>query len=265
MRNTLGNKAVGLALGGGSARGLAHLGVLKVLLKNNIPIDLVAGTSIGALIGAVYALGCPLKKVEERALNLKWWDLADFAISKIGFLEGRNLENMIKELIEEKAFRNLKKPLSIVCTDIENGEEVVYNSGRLYRVIRASCSVPGIFIPIRISGKLLVDGGLKSNVPTEVAKRMGASYVIASDVGYCVKKGKISNVFQMVFQSMQIVGNELNKYETKAADCVIKVDLNDDIDQMAFHKAKEIIRAGENAAKNMLPALLAGLKQEGLM
>jgi len=258
-------RQIALALGGGSARGLAHLGVLKVLIQNDIPIDLIAGTSIGALIGAVYALGCPLDEVEKKALGIKWWDLTDFAISKMGFLEGRNLERMIKELTCEKAFKHLKKPLSIVCTDIENGQEVVLKSGSLHRSIRASCSMPGVFIPVRISGRLLVDGGLKSNVPTAVARSMGASYVIASDVGYCIKKGKVSNVFQVLFQSMQIVGNELNKHEAKTADTAIKVDLGDDIDQMAFHKAKQIITAGEKAAKGMISFLKKDLKEEGLM
>ncbi|NQT95081.1 MAG: patatin-like phospholipase family protein [Candidatus Omnitrophica bacterium] len=258
-------KKIAFVFGGGSARGLAHIGVLRVLRQNNIPVDLVVGTSIGSLLAAICGLGLSLKSIENIADKMKWWDLADFVISKIGFLEGRNLEKLIKESIENKGFKDLKMPLGIVCTDIENGEEVVLTTGSLSRAIRASCSIPGIFMPVRIGGRLLVDGGLKSNVPSDVAKRMGASFVIAVDVGYCVKKGKISNIFQMVFQSTQIVGNELNKYEAKEADNVIKVHLSDEFDQMAFHRAKEIIAAGERAAKAAMGSLIMQLKEEGLM
>lgn len=259
------DRKTALVLGGGSARGLAHIGALKVLMRHKIPVDFVVGTSIGALIGAVYCLGIPLKDIEERALKLTWWQLADFVISKIGFLEGRILERIINESIQDKGFEDLKQPLAVVATDIENGEEVVLTSGDLSRVIRASCSVPGIFIPVRIDNRLLVDGGLKSSVPSGVARRMGAKFIIAVDVGYCVRKGRVSNIFQVLFQSMQIVGNELNKLQSRQAEAVIKVHLQDDIDQMAFDKSRQIIAAGETAAEEAIPSLLAQMKEERLI
>lgn len=259
------DRKIALVLGGGSARGLAHIGVLKVLKRHDIPADLVVGTSIGALIGAIYALDIPLKDVEERALKISWWQLADFVISKIGFLEGRNLERIIRELIEEKGFEDLKIPLAVVATDIENGEEVVITSGDLCRVIKASCSIPGIFMPVRIDDNLLVDGGLKSSVPTDVARRMGATFIIAVDAGFCVRKGRISNIFQVLFQSMQIIGNELNKFQSRQADAAIKVHMGEDIDQMAFDKSAQIISAGEAAAEEAIPMLLTQMKGEGLI
>jgi NTE family protein len=259
------HKRVALVLGGGAARGLAHIGVLKVLRHYKIPVDIVVGTSIGSLMAAIYALNLTLKHVEEVALKTTWKDLSDFALSKTGFLEGRNLERIIEDLIEGKGFSDLKKELAVVTTDIENGEEVVIRSGSLSKAIRASCSIPGIFIPVRIGKRLLVDGGLRSAVPSETAKAMGANFIIAVDVGYCVKKARITNIFQVLFQSIQIIGSELNKHEAKPADMIIDIPLGENIDQMAFDKSAEIISAGEQAAQRVMPELLSLLEAQGIL
>jgi len=256
---------VAVVLGGGSARGLAHIGVLKVFQRHKIPVDFVVGTSIGSLVGALYALDIPLVRLEEMSFRINWWKLTDFVISKTGFLEGRNLEKIINKAIDAKGFEDLKRPLAIVATDIENGEEVVLTSGNLCKAIRASCSIPGIFSPARIDGRLLVDGGLKKQVPSDVARRMGATFIIAVDVGYCIKKGKITNIFQVVFQAIQIIGNELSKVQTKQADVAIKVRLGEDIDQMAFDKSKEIIKAGQIVTEEIMPMLKGQLKEEGFI
>ena len=260
MKKKLGKKTA-LVLGGGAARGIAHIGALKALTRHKVPIDMVVGTSIGSIVGAVYALGIPLKNIEALALKTGWKDLADFALSKTGFLEGRNLERIVLELIQGKGFNDIKIPLAIVATDIENGQEVVITSGDLAKSIRASCSIPGIFIPARINSRMLVDGGLRSTVPSEIAKRMGADFVIAVDVGYCVRKGRISNIFQILFQSIQIIGSELSKHERRPSDVVIEVPLGEDIDQMAFNRAAEIISIGEKAAEASMPGLLAQMKK----
>jgi NTE family protein len=259
------DKKTALVLGGGAARGIAHIGVLKVFKRHKVPFDIVVGTSIGSIMGAIYALGLSLKNVEDVALKTTWKELSDFALSKTGFLEGRNLERIIEGLLEGKGFSDLKKGLAIVTTDIENGEEVVIRSGNLARAIRASCSIPGIFIPVRIDGRLLVDGGLRSTVPSEPAKLMGADFIVAVDVGYCVRKGRISNIFQVLFQSIQIIGSELNKHEARHADIVIEVPLGEDIDQMAFDKAAEIIAIGEKAAEEAMPNLLDLMSKNGLI
>ncbi len=259
------DKKVALVLGGGSARGLAHIGILKVLDNAKIPVDLIVGNSIGALVGATYALGVSLGKTEQRALQTRWWHLTDFVISKIGFLEGKNLQKIIADTIEEKDFQDLKIPLAIVATDVEKGKRVVLTSGNLTEAIRASCSLPGIFIPRRINGRLLVDGGLIDSVPTRVAQQMGASFIIASDVGFCIRKEKITNIFQMIFQSIQIVGNELNKLQTKPADVTITPQLSSDIDQAAFDKASYIIAQGEKAAMTTLPLLRTKMEEAGLL
>ena len=263
--NTLkNNHRVALVLGGGSARGLAHLGVLKVLKREKIPVDFVVGTSVGSLIGAIYALDLPLKQSIAVAEKLTWKDLNDFVLSKMGLLQGRDLEKLIGETINWKRFEDLKIPLAIVTTDVEKGEEVVFTSGNLVKMIRASCSVPGAFVPVKFEGRLLIDGGIKNTVPVSVARKMGASFIIASDVGFCVRKGSVNNIFQVIFQAVQIMGQELNNYQAMSADIAIRPHLGD-MDQLAFHRGKEAIEQGEKAAEEALPYLLQSLKHKGII
>lgn len=241
-------KKVTLALGGGSARGIAHIGVLKVLEQAKIPIDQIVGTSMGAVIGAGYSIGIPIKQMEEIALKFSANKLLDPTIPSMGLLAGNRLENTIRDLIDNKTFDDCRIPLAVVATDIENGEEVVYQKGGLVKVLRASCSWPGIFNPVRIDGRLLCDGGIKHSVPTMIAGQLGADYVLAVDVGFCVKKGKIENIFQMILQSFQITGEELNKYQSREADHSIRVDLGD-LDQASFDRGQEAIYKGTLAAE----------------
>ncbi|MBI1976800.1 MAG: patatin-like phospholipase family protein [Candidatus Omnitrophica bacterium] len=250
---------VALVLGGGSARGLAHLGCLQVLEREGITCDLVVGASIGSLLGAIYALGIPLAKAEKRALRTDWRDIVKLRISKFGLSDGRGLEQIIREEIEDKKFEDLKIPLAVVTTDIERGEEVVFTSGPLSKVILASCSLPGIFAPVRIGDKLLLDGGIKHTVPVGVARRLGATFVIACDVGFCVRTGKIQNVFQILVQAFQIKGQELNYYQSMTADVVIRPDLKD-IDQASFHRGKEAMDAGVKATEEAMAELKRKLK-----
>lgn len=240
---------VTLALGGGSARGMAHIGVLKVLEHEKVPIDRIVGTSMGALIGAAYAIGIPLKQMETVAHGFTLNRLLDPTIPRMGLLAGEKLEAIIRELIGQKGFPDCRIPLAIVATDIETGDEIVFQrDAELVKVIRATCSWPGIFNPVKIGGRLLCDGGIKNSVPANIARNLGADYTIAVDVGFCVKRGKMDNIFSMILQSLQIIGEELNQYQADVADYVIKVHLPD-IDQVAFNRAKDIITLGEEAAE----------------
>lgn len=241
--------SVTLALGGGSARGLAHIGILKIFEREHIPIDRIVGTSMGAFIGAAYAAGIPVREMEEHAYRFTLNRLLDPTIPRMGLLAGDKLETIIKDLLRGKTFDDCRIPIAIVTTDIETGDEVIHDKGNLIKIVRASCSWPGIFNPVKVDGRLLSDGGIKNSVPTKIAKRLGAEYLIACDVGFCVKKGKIDNVFQMLLQSFQITGEELNKYQASEADIVIKVGL-DGIDQAAFHRSKEIVAEGIGAAES---------------
>jgi NTE family protein len=242
-------RSVVLVLGGGSARGLAHIGVLKVLEREQIPIHRIVGTSMGALIGAAYAVGVPVKKMEDIAHKFNWKTVFDPTMPRIGLLAGKKLEHVVAELTEHRSFTDCRIPLAVVATDIEKNERVVFQKGNLQKVVTASCSWPGIFNPVRIDGRLLVDGGIKNSVPTRIARSLDPGYMIAVDVGFCVKDGKLNNIFEMLMQSFQIMGEELNRYQSRMSDTLIKVELGHDIDQVSFNKSKEAIAGGEAAAQ----------------
>lgn len=245
---------IALALGGGAARGFANIGVLKVLEKERIPFDMIVGSSIGALTAAMYSIGVPTYKMEEEALKFSWNKLADFSISKKALIKGKKLEKIVSELTDSKTFSDTQIPIAITTTDIETGEELVHTKGSLQKLVQASCSWPGIFPPVEVDGRKLVDGGIRNSIPVKVARRLGAKIIIAVDVGFCVKVQKVDNLFQMLIQSIQILGEELDTYQSMQADIVIKPKLHN-IDQFAFDKAKEAIRDGEDATRQVIPAI----------
>ena len=260
MFNIFGKKKkVALALGGGSARGVAHIGVLKVLERENIPIDMIVGTSMGAMIGAAYAAGISTSTMEALAYPFTINRLFDPTIPTMGLLAGNKLEGVIRELIDNKSFADCKIPFAAVTTNIETGEEVVLQSGDMIKAIRASSSWPGIVNPVKIDGKLLVDGGIKNSVPANIARSLGADYVLAVDVGFCVKEGPVKNIFQMILQAFQITGEELNRHQSIHADFVIKVELGH-IDQIAFDRSREAVQKGMEAAEQALPQLKKDLR-----
>lgn len=241
-------KKTALVLGGGAARGLAHLGILKVFRREKVKFDLVAGTSIGGLFAAIWALGLDLEEVEKRAVKLTAKDILDVTISRSGLCQGNKLEYLIKETLKNKQFDDIKMPLFIITTDIENGTSLVHSSGNLSEVIKASCSIPGIFRPVEIGGQPMIDGGITNNVPVSVVKKYGATHVLAADVGYCITHLGISNMLNVIMQSIQIMGDRLNKFETRQADVILRPQL-DAINQTEFDRAAEIIKLGEVEAE----------------
>ncbi len=244
-----------LVLGGGAARGLSNLGVLKVMERHfgrdNMPFDMMVGTSIGSLIGAAYCAGTPIDELEEEAVKFGWPTLLDLGFHPTGFIKGDKLENIITEMIRNKGFDDLRIPFAVTTTDIETGQELVHTSGDLIRLVRASCSWPGFFSSVRIDGRLLADGGLRNTIPTKAAYGFGATFVIAVNPGFAVKNQKIDNALKALLQSFQIMGDELNAYQARAADVVIKPVLKD-IDQFDFDKAAFIIQQGETAAEKQV-------------
>lgn len=187
-------KRMGIALGGGSVRGLAHIGVLKVFDEEKIPISFVSGTSIGAVIGAAYCSGLKAKEIEDLVLTTDFQDLIDFTIPKRGLLAGRKVEKLMNKITREKTFEELLIPLSVVATDLEKSQKVVLTSGNVARAIRASIAIPPFFTPVLIQGHELIDGGLVDPVPVSVLKDMGADKIIAVDIshniGVSYAKGK---------------------------------------------------------------------------
>jgi NTE family protein len=175
------HNSIGLALGSGAARGLAHIGVLKVLEAEGIPISCIAGTSIGALIGALYAAGVPLARMEEVARNVDWQQMAgliDPIIPTSGLIDGKKVAQFISELLPVETFEELRMPLAVLATDVESGELLVIRRGLLREALRAAISFPGIFTPVHFAGRFLVDGGLCNPVPVDVARDLGATRVI---------------------------------------------------------------------------------------
>lgn len=245
---------IALVLGGGAARGLANIGVLKVLEEEHIPFDLIIGSSIGGLIGAAYSLGVSVQELEKNALKLSWRKLADFTLSRTSVFQGKKLAKMIDLFTYKKGFEDARIPIAITTTDIETGEERVHTKGNLRKIIQASCSWPGIFPPVLIDGRKLTDGGIRNSIPVKVAKPLGATGVIAVDIGFCVKKGKLNNIFQLFIQSIQILGEELDIYQAKQADIIIKPMLHN-IDQFAFNRARQAIKDGEKAARVAIPKI----------
>lgn len=267
---------VGLALGGGAARGLAHIGVLEVLKQDRVPINMIAGTSIGGMVGALYAQGKDPSLMKELAtkLNLvKLLSLADLALSKSGLLGGKAVVNLLKKTMGKDAqFNELPIPLALVATDIITGEEVVIDEGSVLEGVRASISIPGIFTLAKRQGRYLVDGGLVNPVPTSVLKKMGANFIIAvnvmPDVGIRVrqlkkegkKEWKEPNIFNVILQSLYIGTYVITKASIKGADITISPDTTK-INPGDFHRALECIEQGEIAARETMPELKRKLSQ----
>jgi NTE family protein len=256
-----------LVLGGGSARGICNIGVLKVLEryfgKGKLPFDMVIGTSIGSLIGAAYCLGMPLEELERRASAFTWTRLVDFGVYPTGLIKGDKLENIIKDCVDGMGFQDMRIPFALTTTDIETGEERTHDSGDLIKLIRASCSWPGIFTAVDVEGRLLVDGGVRNSIPTKAAHEHGATFVLAVNPGFAVKNQKMNNVLHAIVQSVQIMGEELNAYQSGRADFIIKPELKN-IDQFDFDKAGYIIKMGEVATEEVIGKLKSRMMWKNL-
>jgi len=175
-------KRLGLALGSGSARGFAHIGVLNVLEENGIKPDFVAGTSIGAAIGALYCSGMSPEYMKRLAISTEWQDLMDFTVPKTGMIAGNNVEEYIQTLTNNCKFSELAIPLRVVATDIGNAQKVIFSEGNVAKAVRASISIPGVFSPVRIGSRILVDGALIDPIPIGLVRDMGADVIVAVDL-----------------------------------------------------------------------------------
>lgn len=269
-------KKVGLALGGGYARGLAHIGVLEVLEREGIPIDLIAGTSIGALVGALYAREHDSSLIRKQAMQLDWigvTSLVDLAVSRSGFVGGKRVTNLLRRLMGDVTFAELSIPLSCVATDIISGEEVVINQGAVLEAVRSSISIPVIFSVAKKDGKFLVDGGLVNQVPVNVARKMGADVVIAVDItptraeraNFLTKneQTKEPSLFQVMVQTIYITTYLSTRQASEGADVVIHPHLAH-IAPGEFHRARECILEGEYSAVDSLAEIKRHLAQAGI-
>lgn len=248
---------IGLALGSGAARGLAHIGVIKVLEEYNIPIDCIAGTSIGAMIGGFYASGVDIGEIEKIALKLtkqEMISLVDPSAGK-GLIKGERIKSFIESNLAAKNFKDCRIPFSATATDIKTSDIVVLDSGNMADAIRASISMPLIFQPVERNGKILVDGGVGAPVPVEIARKLGADIVIAVnlDKHYINDKWQ-SGILEIAYDSMNIMRHYLSHYQSKEADIVINLDLKSN-KWHDFVNGQNKILAGEVAMKREMPCL----------
>jgi NTE family protein len=257
-------KTIGLALGSGAVRGLAHVGVLKTLIKHNIPIDYIAGTSVGAWVGAHYALYKDIAALEEFTLGKRQEKLLSFIELSFsgGLIKGRKVEKLLNDWLGNAEFKDLQIPLNIVATDLIKAEPVIFNSGSLAFAARASMSIPGLFKPIPWGDKILVDGGASNPVPDEVVKAMGADIVIAVNVNNfqtAVKfKKKEPGVAEVAVRTSEVLQRYLAQYSLKTADIIVQPPLGAYSSWRYFlhGEGEGIVKIGEQAMLDALPQLL---------
>ena len=246
---------VALALGGGFARGFAHLGVLKVFQKYDIRVSQIAGSSVGSILGAAYASGAPLERIMDACRTLRFRDIARWRVSRLGLASNQRLATLMERVFGSRQFEDLKIPLAVVATDLSTGEPVVFTSGNLVDAIRASCAFPGLFEPVQIGTRCLADGGLVAPVPTQAARFIGAQTVVGVSVGMQDgHRGAPTNIFQVVSRAVSAAQKHQLEVWERHADLVLRPDVQflawDD-----FARADEAIEAGAAAALRALPRI----------
>lgn len=248
---------VGVALGGGFARGLAHIGVLKVLEEEKIPVDYIAGTSVGSVIGAAYASGMSAKELEEIAALVRFKDFSRWTFSRFGLFSNDKMGIFLRKIVRCKTFEELRIPLAIAATDIVTGEPAVFTSGGLVDPVRASCAYPGMFQPVRIENRLLVDGLLAHAVPAMPLRDMGAERVISVYLAaHWVKPGGPRHVFDVIGQCFSIAQARMCGPWQAASDILVEPEIGE-FAYDDFVRAKDLIRAGEVATRAIMPQIRA--------
>ena len=245
--------AIGVALGGGFARGIAHLGVLKVLEEEGIPIHCIAGTSVGALIGAMYCSGLSIAGLEEAASKVRFTTFARWTLSRYGFATNDRMVTFLKRILKVKTFEELRIPLGVTATEFSSGEGALFRSGSLIDPVRASCAYPGMFLPVNVGGQCFVDGMLSHPVPTHPVRQMGAQRVLAVHLkGQWSSQGAPRHLFDVIGQSFAIAQDRMSDRWRGAADLVIEPDVAG-FDYDDFKRAGELLRVGELAMRQALP------------
>ncbi|KJV29961.1 Patatin [Aquitalea magnusonii] len=252
---------VALALGGGAAKGFAHIGVIKVLEANGIVPDIITGTSAGSVVGSLYASGLNGMQLQAKAMQLDESELTDWTLSTKGFLKGEKLENYINTQLGNRPIEKLPRKLGIVATELDSGQKVVFRMGNTGQAVRASASIPNVFLPVVIGGKRYVDGGLVSPVPVSAAREMGADFVIAVDISAKPKPGKATGLFSMLDQSFNIMSGPTLAAELKQADVVVRPNVLN-IGSADFEARHQAILEGERAAQQLIPLIRSRLQQK---
>lgn len=251
---------IGLALSGGFARGIAHIGVLRVLEENKIPVDCIAGTSVGALIAAAYASGTTLDEMERQGRVTKFTDFGRWTLSRLGLASNQKLDEFMARFNVVKNFEDLKIPMCVAATDLGGGKTVYFTQGDLKIAVRASCAYPGLFLPITVDGQMLVDGFVTEPVPVDGARNIGADIVIAVYLSTSASEAKPKSFFDVIGRAFSIVQRAGESVWREAADVVIEPDVKDVLWD-AFDKTPELVAVGVTAAKQALPEIREALAQ----
>src|SRR5882762_1786670 len=245
--------AIGIALGGGFARGIAHIGVLKVLEEEGIPVSMIAGTSVGALIGAAYCSGLSIAELEEVAHRVRFTTFARWTLSRCGFATTDRMIAFLTRTLKVRTFEELRIPLAVTATDFNTGEAAVFNTGSIIDPVRASCAYPGMFLPVLINGHWMVDGMLSHPVPSRPLRDLGADRVLAVHLkGQWAKSTAPRHLFDVIGQSFAIAQDRMSAVWRSAADLVIEPDVAG-FDYDDFKRADELMRVGELAMRNAMP------------
>ena len=247
---------VALVLGAGAAKGFAHVGVLKILEANHVPVHIIVGTSVGSFVGSLYAYGYPAYDLQKIAMGLEKGELVDLTVPDNGFVKGEKLEAYVNRMIRGTKMENLRVPFYAVATDIGSGEEMVFGKGNTGLAVRASCAIPGVFQPVRIGDRTYVDGGVVSPVAVDAARRMGADVVIAVDITGGAAGVTPETTLDTIFQSINVMYSKIAASQLSRADVVIQPKVGH-IDSGDFTKRHEAILEGERAAQAALPKILA--------
>lgn len=246
---------VALALGGGASKGFAHIGIIKVLKENNIPIKIVTGTSAGSIVGSMYASGMSPDRLELEAEILGKTDLVDLTLSTSGFIKGEKLQNYINRKVGNRPMQQFPIKFAAVATDFESGKPVVFNVGNAGQAVRASASIPNVFQPVVIGSRKYVDGGLSQPVPVSAAKKLGANFIIAVDISARPAKNVSQGMFSYLDQTINVMSQTALRQELGQANVVIKPQVLELGSIGGFDQKQRAIQLGEQAARAALPEI----------
>lgn len=253
---------IALVLGGGSAKGFAHVGVIRVLEQEKIPIHMILGTSVGSLIGGIYAANPDSFQLEWLAFKIERNDILDFSIaySKLGPVQGARLESFIEQNVKVKKIEETKIPFAPVATDLNTGETVVLEKGSLAKGIHASAAIPGIFVPVTFDNRVLVDGGVTNNVACDIARARGADIIIGVNLQKDVKNFQMDSVIDVIAQSVSIMMRETSKGKARSADVLIEPEIKG-VSLFDFSQKKLLMEEGIRAAKQAVPRIRQAIAQ----
>ncbi len=249
---------VALVLGAGAAKGFAHIGVIKVLEANRIPVNMIVGTSAGSFVGSLYAYGFSAFQLQKISFDLEQSDVADLTIPDNGFIKGERLAGYINRMVRNTPMEKLRIPFYAVATDIQTGQEMVFGSGNTGSAVRASCSIPGVFVPVTIGGRMYVDGGVVSPVAVDAARRLGADIVIAVDISGNGESPRPTGTLSTILQSIGIMHGKISSQQLQRADVVVKPKVGK-IGSSDFSRRHDAVLEGERAASAALPDIKAAI------